>query len=578
MIRSGGQLASPICTLATLEAGLCRNPAVCLEPENTVNLMRQWEIKIWFQGAESSTLLTDIRHWPADQNWVNRSSYGRAEIMRVPRFWTLIAVLILSAFAQLKADESATKWVNNLDEAKRIAQATNRDLLINITGLSWCGYCKRLEADVFSKPAFAVAGNDFVLVEIDYPGTDDRLEGDMKEWFPKLRDYYMVAGYPTVVIADASGLPVAFTGYRSGITPEKVLKELATYRAGRQARDNALAEAAQLAGEERAKKLDEALNAVNLNLGSMYSRKVDPLFAFYGNIVDEIKSLSSDSGKIVQYYERRTATRKEWDQHPGVAIFEELKRFKGVDDAPAAIAYIEQMLTSVQDDDLRWRLELARQTQMELSSARKDASKEEEKLICENALANARRLLSLPPKTDNIRERVLVHEAYMLRRLGRVDEMVNVYDVLIRDAAEIPAKRLALLRRKATSLIYQPDVERTIVAFREYQAATEAKSEKWCDATGMIAFVLERADRKKEAIEVHKQVIEADPEKFGEWLAIARDQHSLGLLDDARKSLAEAEDKAQSSFAKNVERPNKVLQARFKEEVARLRELIGSGS
>jgi thioredoxin-related protein len=179
--------------------------------------------------------------------------------MRAATLRMLVVTWTLVAIAPLKGDEPAIQWLRNLEDAKRIAQTEKKDLLINFTGLTWCVYCKRLEAEVFSQPEFAAAAQDFVLVEIDYPGTDERLEGDMKEWFPKLRDYYMVAGYPTVVIADSDGLPVAYTGYDFGITPAKFLKELARDRAGRQARDEAQADAAKLTGGARAKKLDEAL-------------------------------------------------------------------------------------------------------------------------------------------------------------------------------------------------------------------------------------------------------------------------------------------------------------------------------
>ncbi len=496
--------------------------------------------------------------------------------MRATKFWVLFAVAMFGALAPVRADESAIKWVRRLDEAKRIAQAEGKDLLINFTGLSWCGYCKRLEAEVFGKPEFAAAADDFVLVEFDYPGTDEYLEGDMKEWFPKLRDYYMVSGYPTVIVADAKGLPVAYTGYNTGITPEKFLQELSLDRAGRQARDAALAEAAKLTGAERAKKLHEGLQAVALNLGTMYSRKMDPLFAYYGDVVEEIKSLDGDSGETAKYYEKRIATRKAWEKQPGVTIFRELRKFKGVEDAPAAIAYIEQTLPSVQDDDVRWRLELARQTQLELSSWQKDAVPEERTLICEEALANARRLLKVPPPSADLRVRVLSHEAHMLQRLGRVDEMVAIYDGLIADAAENSPRRLARLRRKATSLLGQPDLERTLAAFRDYRDATEPKSEKWLDAIGMTALALERAGKSEQAIEFRMRYLAVDPDSFAQRLALARNQQAAGQLDEARKSLDEAEAGA-AAYIKNAKRPDKLRQERFLEAAAQLRKLLDSG-
>ena len=163
----------------------------------------------------------------------------------------------------------------------------------------------------------------------------------------------------------------------------------------------------------------------------------------------------------------------------------------------------------------------------------------------------------------------------MLQRLRRTDEMVANYDDRIRAAAENPTQRLALLRRKATALIGQPDVDRTIAALRDYQAATEPKSEKWRDATTKIFVVLDQAKRYGEAIEYRKQIIELDPETPGSWLGLARDQQAVGLTDEARKSLDEAERKFQAFLTKKGDGIKKDQQARFEEEVAKLRKLVG---
>ncbi|HTM52610.1 MAG TPA: thioredoxin family protein [Pirellulales bacterium] len=488
----------------------------------------------------------------------------------------VLSILWITLAARVVADEPPLRWVRNLDEAKQIAQAEHKDLLINFTGLNWCHYCIQLEAEVFSKPEFAVAAKDFVMVEIDYPGADERLEGDMKEWFPKLRDYYMVAAYPTVIIADSSGLPVAYTGYKDGITPDKFLTELARDRASRQARDEAQAQAARLSGAERAKKLHESLMAINLNLGTMFSRKVDPLLAFYGNVVNEIKSLDTATGETAKYYDKRVADRKEWDEKPGVAIFEELKRFRGADDASAAIAYLDQMLASVKDDEVRWRVELARQSKMELATVRKGLSKEQENLSCEAALANARRLLSIPPKTDEIRENLLAHEALMLGRLGRTDEMVAQFDERIRQAAEGSPERLALLGSKGNALLRLPDMDRALAALHDYLAATDPKSDDWGSATNSITFALQKAERYSESIAFCKRALEIDPDRFPHfWLEIAGDQQRLGLTKEARKSLDEAEVKLQAYFAAPRNQRKKAQQAFFNEVIAKLRTQLG---
>src|SRR3954468_15506718 len=89
----------------------------------------------------------------------------------------VLALAILPVTAA--ADEPANKWLRRIDEAQRIAATNNKDLLINFTGSEWCAHCIELEREVLSKQEFAVAENDFVLVELDFPNDRDQL-GELK--------------------------------------------------------------------------------------------------------------------------------------------------------------------------------------------------------------------------------------------------------------------------------------------------------------------------------------------------------------------------------------------------------------
>ena len=41
-------------------------------------------------------------------------------------------------------------WLVDLEEAYALSKKTNKPILANFTGTDWCGWCKKLRAEVFS--------------------------------------------------------------------------------------------------------------------------------------------------------------------------------------------------------------------------------------------------------------------------------------------------------------------------------------------------------------------------------------------------------------------------------------------
>jgi hypothetical protein len=67
------------------------------------------------------------------------------------RSLSLFAVLALSTFAAAQEVAQEAEWIQNFTDAKAKAKAEKKHLLIDFTGSDWCGWCIKLDEEVFSK-------------------------------------------------------------------------------------------------------------------------------------------------------------------------------------------------------------------------------------------------------------------------------------------------------------------------------------------------------------------------------------------------------------------------------------------
>ncbi len=136
------------------------------------------------------------------------------------------------AFAEEEEGEAETEeahlpWVMDFTKATAQAKAENKDLVINFTGSDWCGWCIRLDKEVFMHKEFVdAATKKFVFVFMDKPNSEELKKAVVD---PELRDRlfkeYSCAGYPTIMVTTADGTPYGRTGYKAG-GPEAYLKHL----------------------------------------------------------------------------------------------------------------------------------------------------------------------------------------------------------------------------------------------------------------------------------------------------------------------------------------------------------------
>jgi protein disulfide-isomerase len=93
-------------------------------------------------------------------------------------------------------------WLVDLDEAYAISEKSGKPILANFTGSDWCGWCKKLDADVFSKPAFKEwADKNVVLLELDFPRRF-KIPQKNAQQNAGMAQALGITGYPTVWVLD----------------------------------------------------------------------------------------------------------------------------------------------------------------------------------------------------------------------------------------------------------------------------------------------------------------------------------------------------------------------------------------
>lgn len=150
----------------------------------------------------------------------------------------LIAFLVLGSLT-VQAQENL-KWHTDLKEAMAVSNKTKKPLFLFFTGSDWCGWCIRLQKEVFKTKEFAEwAEKNVTLVELDFPRKTAQSQ-ELKQQNAQLAQFFQVRGYPTVWFTNANETkegkinfsPLGNSGYLAG-GPSKWLENANTILAGK---------------------------------------------------------------------------------------------------------------------------------------------------------------------------------------------------------------------------------------------------------------------------------------------------------------------------------------------------------
>lgn len=119
----------------------------------------------------------------------------------------------------------ANDWEMDFKKASASAKTSDRYMLLDFSGSDWCGWCMKLEKEVFKKTEFKnFAKQNLVCVLLDFP-REKKQSKTLKEQNAELAKKYKIQGYPTVIILSPEGELVGTTGYLEG-GPKKYVEHL----------------------------------------------------------------------------------------------------------------------------------------------------------------------------------------------------------------------------------------------------------------------------------------------------------------------------------------------------------------
>lgn len=120
-----------------------------------------------------------------------------------------IAIVLLTFASQSFA---AGRWKTSISEAQREARKSDQLILADMYA-DWCGWCKKMEREVFPAQVFQQATDKMVLLRVD---TEDRKEGTQFSRSIGIRSL------PTLLILDAE---LTVVGVLAGYQPAEALAE-----------------------------------------------------------------------------------------------------------------------------------------------------------------------------------------------------------------------------------------------------------------------------------------------------------------------------------------------------------------
>lgn len=109
----------------------------------------------------------------------------------------LFMTMVFSQVVKAQEVKDGLEWYTDITKAYEVSTKTGKPIFAFFTGSDWCGWCHRLEANVFSKDGFKTwAKKNVILLELDFP-RNKKLPDALVQQNNSLQQFFQVQGYPT---------------------------------------------------------------------------------------------------------------------------------------------------------------------------------------------------------------------------------------------------------------------------------------------------------------------------------------------------------------------------------------------
>jgi thioredoxin-related protein len=110
---------------------------------------------------------------------------------------TIFTAAFFLLFSTISFAQESLTWHTDMEKAISISQKEKKPIMLFFTGSDWCGWCIRLQKEVFKTPEFIEwAKANVVLVDVDFPKVNNQSEAT-KTQNNMLQQQFGVQGYPT---------------------------------------------------------------------------------------------------------------------------------------------------------------------------------------------------------------------------------------------------------------------------------------------------------------------------------------------------------------------------------------------
>jgi protein disulfide-isomerase len=112
----------------------------------------------------------------------------------------LFTGISFSSCVNAQEQKNGLIWYTDINQAYELSTKSHKPVFAFFTGSDWCGWCHKLERDVFDKPGFkAWAQKNVILLELDFPRYK-KLPDELAKQNDGLQQFFNVQGYPTIWI------------------------------------------------------------------------------------------------------------------------------------------------------------------------------------------------------------------------------------------------------------------------------------------------------------------------------------------------------------------------------------------